>query len=110
MNWFRELTGFTEAGHRDVQEKINVQNGKMLFLETGEIRTCGKLEVPTLSELRERNVLKKSGERKIKVSEVIGDVKEMHANPENKFAVFQAASQFNLLEMVSQSVTPVFSS
>ena len=110
MNWFRELTGFTEAGHRDVQEKINVQNGKMLFLETGEIRTCGKLEVPTLSELRERNVLRKSGERKIKVSEVIGDVKEMHANPENKFAVFQAASQFNLLEMVSQSVTPVFSS
>lgn len=30
----------------------------------------------------------------------------MHTQPENRHALFQAASQFNLLEMTSQSVTP----
>jgi hypothetical protein len=37
---------------------------------------------------------------------VIGDVRQMHRSPENKGAVFQVASQFNLLEMVSPAVTP----
>ena len=34
------------------------------------------------------------------------DVRSMHSEPENADALFQVASQFNLLEMVSQDVTP----
>jgi hypothetical protein len=37
---------------------------------------------------------------------VTGDVRQMHRSPENTGALFQVASQFNLLEMVSPTVTP----
>ena len=37
---------------------------------------------------------------------VVGDVRRMHRLPENAGALFQVASQFNLLEMVGPSVTP----
>jgi hypothetical protein len=40
------------------------------------------------------------------VSVVTGDVRRMHQSRENAGALFQVASQFNLLEMVSQTVTP----
>jgi hypothetical protein len=43
---------------------------------------------------------------RIKVGVVTGDVRQMHQAPENARAMFQVASQFNLLEMVSPSVTP----
>jgi hypothetical protein len=42
----------------------------------------------------------------LKVSLVTGDVRQMHQSPENAGALFQVASQFNLLEMVSPTVTP----
>jgi hypothetical protein len=43
---------------------------------------------------------------RLKVSVVTGDVRQMHRSPENTGALFQVASQFNLLEMVSPTVTP----
>lgn len=42
----------------------------------------------------------------VKISVVTGDVRRMHLFPENAGALFQVASQFNLLEMVSPDVTP----
>ena len=43
---------------------------------------------------------------RLKVSVVRGDVRKMHRSPENASALFQVASQFNLLEMVGPAVTP----
>jgi hypothetical protein len=43
---------------------------------------------------------------RLKVEVVIGDVGRMHRSPANAGALFQVASQFNLLEMVSPEVTP----
>jgi hypothetical protein len=40
------------------------------------------------------------------VDEVVGDVQALHREASNQGALFQVASQFNLLEMVSPSVTP----
>jgi hypothetical protein len=40
------------------------------------------------------------------VVELVGDVRELHRQAENAGALFQAASQFNLLEMTGPSVTP----
>ena len=37
---------------------------------------------------------------------VTGDARAMHADPELEGALFQVASQFNLLEMTGPSVTP----
>jgi hypothetical protein len=43
---------------------------------------------------------------RLKVGIVIGDVRHMHRLPENAGALFQVASQFNLLEMTGPEVTP----
>ena len=52
-----------------------------------------------LQALRER--VKSAGglPGRLKVSVVTGDVRQMHQSPENAGALFQVASQFNLLEM-----------
>jgi hypothetical protein len=59
-----------------------------------------------LQTLRER--VKSTGglPGRLKVSMVIGDVRQMHQSSENAGALFQVASQFNLLEMVSPEITP----
>lgn len=67
---------------------------------------CGELETLSLAELRRRA---RSGERsagKTTVREVVADVQELHKDEGNANSLFQVASQFNLLEMVSPSVTP----
>jgi hypothetical protein len=66
----------------------------------------GELELASLQGLRER--VKSSGgpPGRLKASVVTGDVRQMHQTPEYAGALFQVASQFNLLEMVSPSVTP----
>jgi hypothetical protein len=50
--------------------------------------------------------LVRSCARRLKVTVVTGDVRQMHRSPENAAALFQVASQFNLLEMVSPATTP----
>jgi len=42
----------------------------------------------------------------LSMSEVVADVRELHLDPANEGALFQVASQFNTLEMVSPSITP----
>src|SRR4029077_9002326 len=42
----------------------------------------------------------------LKTSIVIGNVRDMHRSPENAGALFQVASQFNLLEMIGPVITP----
>jgi hypothetical protein len=66
----------------------------------------GKLELVSLANLRSRVGSTKYSPMATKVSIVVGDVGKMHRQPENERALFQVASQFNLLEMVSPGVTP----
>lgn len=78
----------------------------MRSLVNGKSYGIGELELVSLQTLRERA---KSGvglPGRLKVSIVRGDVREMHQSPENARALFQVASQFNLLEMTSYEVTP----
>ena len=67
----------------------------------GKSYGIGELEVVSLQDLRER--IKSNGglPGRLKVSVVEGDVRQMHQLPENAGALFQVASQFNLLEMSS---------
>ena len=68
---------------------------------------CGRLETPSLEDLR-RLALKSSSSRQgvLNVREVVGDVRQLHLEESAAGALFQVASQFNLLEMVSPSATP----
>lgn len=103
--WFEKLMGFEEVSPIDVREKISVE-GEFLYSKiNGKKYKFGKLEVPTLEELRKRISLK-DFDGKIQIDEVVGNVANFHQNPLNNNAVFQAASQFNMLEMISPAVTP----
>ena len=66
----------------------------------------GDLELVSLQALRERVKTARGLPGRLKVGVATGDVRQMHRLPENAGALFQVASQFNLLEMTGPEVTP----
>jgi hypothetical protein len=106
MMWFETLTGFPEESPQQVRENITVEWKALKSHRNGKVLVCGQLETPTLAELRER--VHASGHKggKISVREVVANVQHLHTTASNAGSLFQVASQFNLLEMVSPSVTP----
>lgn len=103
-NWFRKLVGFEEENPDQVRENLMVEDGRLTSKINGATYDIGKLEIPTLRQLRSK--VEPAGQGENTIREVIGDVRTFHVNQENHGAVFQAASQFNLLEMVAPDVTP----
>jgi hypothetical protein len=106
MDWFELLTGFREKNYDDTRAKLKVEGSRLQSLINGKSYGIGDLELVPLQTLREK--VKSVGELpgRLKVSLVRGDVRKMHRSPENARALFQVASQFNLLEMTSPRVTP----
>ena len=108
MTWFDELTGFAEESPEQVGANISI-DGHILKShvngETLELK-CGELETPSLAELRQR--VQTSGYKTgaMTVREVVANVQHLHTDKANADALFQVASQFNLLEMTSPEVTP----
>ena len=106
MDWFEKLTGFREANYEDTRAMLAVEGSRLRSLVNGKNYGIGELELVSLQTLRERA---KSGVElpgRLKVSVVRGDIRKMHQSPENARALFQVASQFNLLEMTSYQATP----
>ncbi|MDQ3005859.1 MAG: hypothetical protein M3R47_10835 [Chloroflexota bacterium] len=106
MTWFETLTGFAEESPQQVRENIAVEGDTLKSSRNGKVLVYGQLEIPSLAQLRKH--VKESGYQtgKISVREVVADVQYLHTNQANARALFQVASQFNLLEMVSPDVTP----
>jgi len=104
--WFELLTGFLEESPQQVRDNISVDGTQMTSNINGAAFICGELETPTLSELRKRVDLCCSLSGRISVREVVANVQQLHTDEDNSGALFQVASQFNLLEMVSPHVTP----
>ncbi|MCU0709704.1 MAG: hypothetical protein MUF23_15565 [Pirellula sp.] len=93
MTWFEDLVDFSEETPEQVRSELWVDEDRLHSRRNGRSWQCGRLETPTLAELRERvrNVHEKQGP--ISVSEVVANVQHL-------------ASQFNLLEMTSPGITP----
>jgi hypothetical protein len=104
--WFEQLVGFSEESPHQVREKIAVDGEKLKSYANGKVLVCGQLETPTLAELRKRVHSSEHKHGQISVREVIANVQHLHKDETNAGSLFQVASQFNLLEMVSPSVTP----
>src|SRR5690349_15736827 len=104
MDWFERLTGFAETDYDDTRAKLAVEGRQLRSLVNGAIYGIGELEVVPLEVLRER-AASISLPGRLRTSVVTGDVRQMHRAPENAGALFQVASQFNLLEMTGPSVT-----
>ncbi len=104
--WFEKLTGFAEESPEQVRENLSVDGQVLKSHENGKTLVCGELETPSLADLRHR--VQASGYKTgaMTVREIVKDVQELHTNTTNKGALFQVASQFNLLEMTGPEVTP----
>mgnify|MGYP005989902369 CR=1 FL=1 len=104
--WFEKLMEFEEISPENVREKSFVENNKIVSRINGKSYQFGKLEIPSLEELRQRTEIVNLEKGQIKVEEIIGETQDLHSRKENCNALFQVASQFNLLEMVGPHVTP----
>lgn len=103
--WFKELTGFDEVSSKNVQSNIIIDGQNLISKVNNKSFQFGELEIVSLEKLREKLIQHKT-KQKIKISEIVADVQELHCELNNKNALFQAASQFNLLEMVGPHVSP----
>ena len=106
MDWFEKITGFREEGYESTRSKLSVVDGFLHSTRSDRICAVGRLETPTLAGLRQRTAGMTTGTGPTRVSCVQGDVRKMHRDGGNAGALFQVASQFNLLEMTSPSVSP----
>ena len=106
MDWFETLTGFRETGYDDTRAKLRIERSRLHSLVNGKSYEIGHLELVSLQTLRQRVHSAGAIPGRLKVSLVTGDVRDMHRTPENTGALFQVASQFNLLEMTGPGVTP----
>ena len=104
--WFEMLTGFREESGQQVRSQLMLDGDTLTSRANERTMRCGRLETPTLAELRSRVTEVESTSGKTRLREVVADVQALHADSENAGAMFQVASQFNLLEMVSPSVSP----
>ncbi|MBK6311417.1 MAG: hypothetical protein IPH81_09320 [Candidatus Microthrix sp.] len=102
-SWFHHLVGFRETTGDEVRAQLVVDGDVFTSLANGRTLTYGSLATPSLAELRASTTGRPGP---LSVSEIVADVAELHADPQNEGALFQVASQFNLLEMVNQHITP----
>lgn len=105
MSWFEEITGFPETDYEATRSRLRVEDGSLINERDGTGHPVGTLDLPTLEELRARA----AGVRlpgPLNLSTVRTGAGELHADPDNRGATVQVASQFNLLEMVGPGVTP----
>jgi hypothetical protein len=106
MDWFERLTGFRETSYDDTRTKLKVNGSRLQSLVNGKSYGIGELELVPLQALREKVKYTGGPHGRLKVSVVTGDVRQMHQSSENAGALFQVASQFNLLEMTGPEVSP----
>jgi len=106
-SWFEDLMGFQELSYEETRKNLEVVGQTLRSRINRRSYSIGEFETPSLMELRNRaagGVDRLAG--KLKVSNVSGDVRRMHREPRNRNAMFQVASQFNVLEMAGPDVSP----
>lgn len=116
MSWFSRIFGFTEkvgseAAWTSTREQFEWDpDGTTLTSKANaQCFEAGRFSTPSLEELRARVDLNEVGSAlkgPLVVKKIEGDISELHVDPTNAFALFQAASQFNCLEFKADSMKP----
>lgn len=106
MDWFERLTGFREQSYDATRSQLRVHGHELCSLANGKRYGIGSVELVSLAELRSRATHGGGLPGQLRVGIVQGDVRKLHQAPAHAGALFQVASQFNLLEMTSPEVTP----
>ena len=105
-DWFERITGFREDGYEATRARLVLEGETLVSLVNGSRHGTGRLELCTLQSLRDRLNPAPGGGLRTTVRCLAGDARALHSAPEFAGSLFQVASQFNLLEMVSPNVTP----
>ena len=106
MDWFEKITGFIEKDYDQVHNNISVTGQNLLSKVNQMNYSIGCFECLSLKELRNKTFNQIRTEEKSSCSIVIDDVRNLLNSATNNGSIFQVASQFNCLEMVSPDVTP----
>jgi hypothetical protein len=106
MDWFEQLTGFRESDYEGIRSNLAVEGSWLRSLINGKSYAIGDFELVSLHALRDRARSAGAPAGRLRVSVVTGDVRKLKQRPEYSGALFQVASQFNMLEMISPDVTP----
>lgn len=106
MTWFQRLTGFKEKSYKETQSLLEVQGDRLVSSVNGKSYGIGSFELASLADLRNRALSGPILPGRLKASVIQGDVRSLHGQPEFAGALFQVASQFNMLEMTSPGVSP----
>jgi hypothetical protein len=104
--WFETLIGCPEGSPQQMHENLVVDGEFLRSRINGKVMACGRLETPSLAELRARVKASEPNAGRLSVREIVANVQDLHTDESNAGSLFQVASQFNLLEMVSPQVTP----
>ncbi|MCV7421410.1 hypothetical protein H7K45_12735 [Mycobacterium yunnanensis] len=104
-DWFTRLTGFPEGDYDETRDLLSVEGDELVSTITGARHSIGTLSLPTLAQLRADTDI--PARQRSTVRCVVGEARSMHADPDLEGALFQVASQFNLLEMTTPHITPV---
>jgi hypothetical protein len=104
QDWFADLTGFREEGYEATRSKLRVDGDELVSSVNDKRYGIGNLLLPPLAKLRFHADLGQDAPTTVRC--VTGDARAMHSGPEYAGAMFQVASQFNLLEMTGSNVTP----
>lgn len=106
MDWFERLTGFPETDPAATRSRLAVEGSELVSRVNGSRHGIGRLALCRLDALRQRTFGLPAAGARTTLEVLTGDVRAMHAQPAHAGALFQVASQFNLLEMVSPEVSP----
>lgn len=104
--WFERLVGFKEINPEQVRDNIRIVEDKLISKINNREFVFGKLETPSLEELRNQSKEIEKHRSQMQISEIVADIKAIHKDATNERSVIQVASQFNLLEMISPNRTP----
>lgn len=106
--WFENLFGFAETDYASTQARVLERlEGRFVIGAAGRRLDTGRFEFARLSTLRQS--LAQAGPptgQPNRLSIRVGEAGSLHRRPELAGAVFQVASQFNMLEMTAPHRRP----
>ena len=106
MDWFERITGFREGSYAATQQRLQASDGRLHVDGRDTGYGVGRLEIVSLGTLRQRVQALRLPAGTLRSDVVQADVRELHRRAASSGALFQVASQFNLLEMIGPDVTP----
>jgi hypothetical protein len=110
--WFKAIFNFDETTDWDATfDNFSMENDYLLCNIANQDKFkrqfVGLFECLSLAQLKDKlDIEKITIKEGLSFNHIIANVTELHYNPVNTGAVFQAASQFNCLEMFNEYFTP----